>query len=921
MVAPAARTYRQTRRLQEPAGVSPNAYIGRADQVLDCRKPPMRMLPSGTVTFLFADIEGSTRVLQQLGNRYVQVLSDYRQLLRHTIEEAEGWEVGDPGDACFAAFPRATDALTAAVAAQRAIADRSWPDGVVLRVRMGLHTGEAQAVGAEYVGLDVHVAARICGAGYGGQILVSDAVRVLIKEHLPPGVSLRDLGQHRLKHLVYPTHIYQVVIDALPATFPPLRSLDIIPNNLPQQVTSFIGREKEMSAVKELLSDAPLVTLTGSGGVGKTRLAIHVAAELLPHYPDGVWLAELAALSDPGLVPKAVALALNVPEHPGRPMLETVVETVRSKSLLLILDNCEHLLTVCGELVETLLRACRNFRILATSREPLRARGEVLFRVPSLSIPDLGALPSAEELIGYESVHLFVDRAALGQIGFRITPRNAAAVAQIAQRLDGIPLAIELAAARIRSLPIGAIAKRLDDRLRLLTGGRGAGLPRQQTLRAALDWSHDLLTDREKILFRRLSVYAGEFPLEAAEEICAGDGLDGRDVLDLLTDLVDKSLVAFSERDGEGRYRLLETISQYGRDKLQDSGEADQMRRRHQDWYLALAERAEPELRGPAQAEWLERLESEHDNFRRALEWCMSSGDKESGLRLACALWWFWYVRGYHREGREWLEKTLDADAPRPLLRARALLGLGHFAARRKDPAAARSAFEEALAISLSLDDVPRIAESLFGLGHAALRAGDFERATSLYNDALGYFESAGDSSQAWVINALGLIAANQGDFARARACYMRGLTHGLGSGHKWIVAYLTANLGVLDFHEGAYESALSHHRNALVIWRDLKARAGLISGLEDIGLATAGLGHAERAARLLGAAEAHAQPLGLSLPIDPVNANIGEYLLRIRAALGEEVAAALLTEGRAMTLDAAVAYALAEPDYGRRGL
>jgi non-specific serine/threonine protein kinase len=679
-------------------------------------------------------------------------------------------------------------------------------------------------------------------------------------------------------------------------------------------VTSFVGRENEIRVLKDLLSDAPLVTLTGSGGVGKTRLAIRVAADLLHNYVDGVWLAELAAVSDPRLVPKVVATALSAPEHPGRPQVDTLVDALRFKSALLILDNCEHLVTSCAELSEALLSACAGVRIMATTREPLHIRGEAIFRVPSLSVPDPARLPSLEQLLSYESVRLFVDRASLGQIGFELKEGNVAAVARIVHGLDGIPLAIELAAARTKSLTISAIAERLDDRLRLLTSGRQAGLTRHQTLRAALDWSHDLLTDREAMLFRRLSVFAGSFTLEATEQICKGDELEKDDVLDLLTHLVDKSLVTFSAPEGGGRYRLLETIGQYGYEKLKESGEADRVQRRHRDWYLALAEKAEPEMRAASQAEWLEYLEAEHDNFRRALAWCISSGEQESGLRLASGLWWFWDVRGYHREGRDWLENTLRRNGSASPFRVRGLHGVGFFAVRRKDVTAARAAFGEALALSRTIGDRSSIAVSLFGLGRTAMLEQAHERAISFFDEACPLFEAVGDKSRmAWVSNCLGLIAARQGNFAKARGLYLEGLALGMAVADKWIVGYLTGNLGVLAFNESSYEAAKSYYRDALAIYLQLGARLAMIASIEDIGLVSAALGHAERAARLLGAAEAQGELLGIRPPVDPTNRSLPDCLLRLRATLGEAVATERLAEGRVMSLDQAVAYALAE--------
>ncbi len=474
-------------------------------------------LPTGTVTFLFTDIEGSTALPQRLGDRrYAEILAEHQRLLRDAFAKGNGQEIDTQGDAFLVAFSRARDAVATAVAAQQSLMKHTWPDGALLQVRMGLHTGEPISNTDRYIGLDLHRAARICAAGHGGQILLSQAVGVLAAPDLPRGVSLRDLGAHRLKDLKEPEHLLQVVHPDLRADFPPVKSLDVLPNNLPRQLTSFIGREKEMADVKRLLSTAYLVTLTGSGGAGKTRLALQVAADVVDGYLDGVWLADLAPISDPGLVPKTVASALSVAEQPGRDMTETLVDALRSKAMLLVLDNCEHLLAACRDLAAALLRKCPEVRILVTSREELGVPGEALWRVPSLSLPeDIRHLPRSEELVLYDAVRLFVDRAVATTPRFTVTSKNAPAVAQVCQQLDGIPLAIELAAARIKVLTVEQIAARLDDRFRLLTGGSQVLLPRHQTLRATLDWSYDLLPEPEQILLQRLSVFAGGFTLRS----------------------------------------------------------------------------------------------------------------------------------------------------------------------------------------------------------------------------------------------------------------------------------------------------------------------------------------------------------------------------------------------------------------------
>src|SRR3990172_3901918 len=565
----------------------------------------MPSLPAGTVTFLFTDLEGSTRLLQHLGDRYAALLQEYRRLLQAACRERGGREVYTQGDALFVAFPRAHDAVAAAVSAQQTIARHRWPEDVSVRARMGIHTGEPLKTETGYVGMDLHRAARICQAGHGGQILLSQTTSDLIEDELPAGVGLRDLGRHRLKDLAQPQHLYQVVAAGLPEESPPRRSLDAHPNNLPIQLTSFIGREREMAAIANLLEQHRLVTLVGAGGSGKTRLSLQVAAHLLDAYPDGAWWVDLAGLIDGALVPEAVAAVLRVREKSGTPLLTTLGDFLQPRTALLLLDNCEHLVAGCGQLAEALLQRCPGLRILATSREGLAVGGEALFPLPTLSLPERPATVSP---------------------AFKITARNAAVVAQICHRLDGIPLAMELAAARVTVLSPEQIASRLDDQFRLLTGGSRTAPPRHPTLQGALDWSFQSLAEPEKSVFRRLAVFAGGFTLQAAEVVCAGAGIATADVLDLLAHLVNKSLVVVEDREDGRRYRLLEPTRQYARDRLREVGEIDGPRARHVEWFLALAEQAEERLHGHEQVTWLRRVEIEHENLRTALEWTVAGG-------------------------------------------------------------------------------------------------------------------------------------------------------------------------------------------------------------------------------------------------------------------------------------------------------
>jgi predicted ATPase/class 3 adenylate cyclase len=645
---------------------------GAAASAVSTASPPARdvgqltapavALPSGTVTFLFTDIEGSTHLLQRLGAaRYGQALASVRRLLHAACTQHKGRAVDATGDSSFFAFAQAPDALAAAAQAQRALAAHAWQDEATVRIRMGLHTGTAQVVGDHYIGLDVHRAARIAVAGHGGQVLLSWATCVLVESEISEGTALRDLGEHRLKDLRRAERLFQVILPDLHSEFPPPNSLDAHLHNLPVQLTSFVGRERELAKLEPLVLSSHLLTLSGPGGIGKTRLALRLAADVLETFPGGVWLVELAPLGDPALLSHTVAAALGVQDQPGRPILDVLRDYLRAKSLLLILDNCEHLIDACAHLVETLLRAAPSLRILASSREALGIAGETVYRVPSLPLPlpDRGQPRNLDALARNDCARLFVERAAATHPAFGLTTTNAPAIAEIGRRLDGIPLAIELAAACIKVLPPEQIVVGLDDRFRLLTGGRRTALPRHQTLLALIEWSHDLLSEPERVLLRRLSVFAGGWSLDAAQVVC-GDGLDA-EVLETLAHLVDKSLVDVEEPSTaiEGRYRLLETIRQYARAKLLASGEADWVRDRHVGYFIHFAEEAEPHLRRAEQLAWLDSVEREHDNLRTALGWALESGKSDRALELAGALSYFWLTRGNFGEGYKWLHEAL----------------------------------------------------------------------------------------------------------------------------------------------------------------------------------------------------------------------------------------------------------------------
>ena len=819
--------------------------------------------PSGTVTFLFTDIEGSTRLWEEHPEAMRVALARHDDILRGAFERHGGHVFKTVGDAFCVAFASAPEALRAAMDAQRALRQEAWGEVGSVRVRMALHAGEAQERDADYFGPALNRVARLLAAGRGEQVLLSRAAREGLELSLPEAVTLHDMGSHRLKDLLLPEHVYQLVHPELPAEFPPLRSLDALPNNLPRQLTSFIGREREMAEVKRLLSVGSLVTLTGPGGTGKTRLALQVGADLLDRYGDGVWLADLAPLTDAPLVPQAVASALGLRDEPGRPLTQTLTDFLASKSLLLVLDNCEHLIEACAQLAAALLAASPRLSVLATSREPLRVPGEVAWPVPSLPLPDPALpLPPPENLERYDAVRLFRERAVSVQPGFAITSKNAHAVAQICRRLDGIPLAVELAAARVRALPVEQIAPRLDDRFRLLTGGSRTALPRQQTLRALIDWSWDLLNAGEKALLSRLSVFSGGWTLDAAEAVCAGGEVEGWEVLDLLTGLVDKSLAVYEDPEGGARYRLLETVRQYARDRLGEAGEEGAVKRQHRDFYLALSEEAEPFLRGQEQVAWFGCLEAEKGNLRAALEYCFAEagpGGDGRALRFVAALWWFWYIRGYSGEGRANVEKALSGTGPlesgeRPTspARAKALQAAGSFAYQQGDPETARARWQECLEVRRAQEDKRGVAAVLNNLGVLARDRGDFGEARSRYEEALALRREVGHAPDiAGTLNNLALLMSDRGDAAAAQALYEESLSFLRQDGDTYAMATTLNNLGKLAHERNDHVRARAYIEEALALRRQIGEKRGVAMSLVSLGTIAQAQGHDDEARSL----------------------------------------------------------------------
>jgi predicted ATPase/DNA-binding SARP family transcriptional activator len=843
-------------------------------------------LRPGTVTFLFTDIEGSTSLLHDLGQRYGDALATHRRLLRDAFASHGGNEVDTQGDAFFVSFASASDAVAAALDGQRALAAERWPDGRELRVRIGIHTCDARPAGGGYVGIGVHRAARICAAGHGGQVLVSHTTRGLLAEEPLESVWLRDLGPHRLKDLTQPEKIFQLVGEGLEEDFPPLDTLDARPTNLPTQPGALIGRERELAQVRDRLAsdEIRILTLTGAGGTGKSRLALQASADALGYFPSGVFFVALAPLSDAELVIPTIAQVLGLRVPRGRALVEFLTDYLAERKLLLVLDNFEHVVAAAPA-VANLVAAAPGLEVLTTSREPMHVSGERVFPVPPLELPDTDAEHDA--VAANESVSLFVERAQAIRPDFELTEANTPAVAELCRRLDGLPLALELAAARVALFPPAALLARLDERLKILTEGLRDRPARHQTLRATLDWSYDLLSGPRRRLFALLAVFAGGWTLESAETVC-GDDVD---VLDGLASLIDKSLVRVEGSEEEPRFAMLETIRQYALEKLQESAEESEVRNRHLAWSLAFAERAEPELRGPDQPAWLDRLHADLDNFRAALDWARSRGMTQSALQLASALLEFWIVRADWNEGREWIEEALGvAEDLDPAVHMKALRAVGELADALSDYPGATRYYEEALGIARALGDQRGIAEALIGLAHEAERVGrgvdarplleesvaifrqlgdepslarslggiawlepDFRRARKLWSETLELRRRLGNrESIGWALLQVGFCAQCQGDYPAAAGAYEEMLSVAEELGYKRKIARALTQLGELALLQGELEEARPLYERSLPLWRETGHRSGLVDTLRGLGNLIRHEGDAEKAAAFL---------------------------------------------------------------------
>ncbi len=907
----------------------------------------MAELPTGTVTFLFTDIEGSTRLWEDHQDAMKDALARHDTILRGSVEANDGVVFSTMGDGVAAVFGSAPGAVRAVLDAQQRLGAESWGDTGPLRVRMGLHTDEGRLrAPGEYVNRPLNRCARLMAVGHGGQVLLSDVTATVARDGLPADAGLLDLGEHRLRDLGAPMQVFQLAHPGLQSEFPPLRSLDALPGNLPRQATTFVGREHDIARLEGFLRERSLVTLTGVGGVGKTRLAIQVAAELVPEFRDGAWLCELASVSDPDAVWDTLAASLSVHPSPGRTLEEGVLEHLGPKHLLLLLDNCEHLLDAAARAVDLIGKGCPRVVVLATSREGLAVAGEQMVAVPSLAVP--GEDASLDVLSGTDAVRLFVDRAHDAKSDFTISDRNGAAVAQLCRRLDGIPLAIELAAARVRSLTPEDLVARLDQRFKLLTRGSRAALERHQTLRNTIDWSYDLLGETEREALNRLSVFAGGADLGAAEAVVSGGALDELDVADALGQLVDKSLVGADESDAGVRYRLLESIRQYAQERLEAAGDAAEVRRRHAEHYVARAEVAGPHLRGQDQMAWANEVARDVDNFRAALDWAVEAPSVDHAMRLVAPLAVHGTVIGY--ASMDWAKSAVEipAASDHPLFpvvgswavlacsetgeldragtlvarveAAEAALGIrtvtgcmtrATLALYRGDLEWARLDAEAGVALARSTGEPYEIAMALTMHGVANGFTADPTVGIASLDEAVRIARDAGlVSVLSTGLMTLAMILPTD-DAARAAALFDEAIEIGTTIGDRHAVTTSNAMKALLAARAGQWRTALRASADAAEEQSQFGDPSLMVPSYWAAAVAFVGLGHFEPAAVLIAVSDALGPRQG---PRDGM-ALAAETDAEVLEGLGEARLAELRARGAALGLTDAVAYLRAEAD------
>ena len=880
---------------------------------------PTETLPTGTVTFFFTDIEGSTRLVQALGARWVDLLEAHNGLLREAIESNDGTVVKTEGDSFFAVFVSALDAALASEAAQGALAAHDWPEDGRIRARMGLHTGIGALGGADYVGLDVHRAARIADAAHGGQTVLSEPTAILVERGLPASLRLHDLGKHRLKDLSEPETIFELVGVGREEAFPQLRTLDAIPNNLPMQITSFVGREMELIEALRLLERTRILTMTGPGGTGKTRLALQVAAEVGDEFPDGVFFVALASVSDVEVVPSQILSSIGMQatardESPAH----SLKEHLKARSLLLVLDNFEQVLNA-APLVADLVRASSRSKFVVTSRAPLQISGEQEMPVAPLPIADAGQINDLDELVHVASISLFMERAIAVRPDFQITDENASAVAELVRRLDGLPLAIELVASRLRLLPVATILERLD--ARMLSSG-SVDLPeRQRTIQGAITWSYDLLDQPARRLFSRLSVFAGGGRLEEIETVCGPASDLGIDVIEGLSLLLDQSLLRRVDADDAPRFQMLHVIREYAMDRLEDVGESAELHRRHLQAYTEMAEMVAPQLLRKDRRRWLDVMESDHDNFRMALEWAVAHQEVDLALRLASALWRFWQARGHLHEARRRIDAVLALPGGELRYRAKAMEALGgiHWWQGRMEECG--QVYEQVLSLQREIGDEREVANALYNfslvvsfMGRQTGKVAQIEELTPLVDEADEIYQRLGD------VGGMGDIQWSRGN---AAAFILEDLPAAIEHMKKSADYYARAGnefgLGWALFETG---SMLRQTGEFLEGWEYLERGLALFSGHRDVSAAVLfiaqiaavanGLGDVGRAHRLIGAFTSLQITSGTDIVGIEVNQIPGMELSLLEALTGDE--AVPYREGRAMSFDEAVAYALAGP-------
>ena len=793
--------------------------------------------PTGTVTFLFTDIEGSTKMAQEFNELLPDALKKHHSILKETVNSHNGFIFKIIGDAFCCAFQNADDAVKASVDAQKKLNSEEWNEAVI-KVRMGIHSGNAEWSGTEYTGyITLARTNRIMSAAYGGQIIISNDAFQNKRENSSEDISFRDLGERRLKDLIQPVKLYQINSEGLQADFPPLKTLDVRPNNIPIQLSSFVGREEVMNQLKDLIRQSRLLTISGSGGSGKTRLAMQVGADIIDDFENGVYISELASVSDPAFILQTIINSLGIKEEAGKTLKDSVTGYLKDKKMLIIMDNCEHLINECADLAEHLLIKCPDLKIIATSREALNCRGELTFRLPSLTLPDISVNNTPEQLSVYESVRLFIERALAVNPLFRVNNENAPAVSGICNRLDGIPLAIELAAARIKILSVEKIYERLDDRFKLLTGGKRTALPRQQTLKALIDWSYNLLPANEKILWCRLSVFNSGWTIESAEEICSDDIIFKEDVFDLMNLLAEKSIIIYD--DAKDRFRILETIKRYGEEKLRETEDADNFFLNHLNYYTKLSETAETKLNGEEVQNWLQVLESEHGNLQSAIEWSVLGNENEKGARLAGALGRFWDMRGYNSTGRRLIDIILEnsAGVSKPVL-GKTLNWAGNLAKFQGDYDVAEKFHEKSLSLRMEIGDERSIAESLNNIANTAFYKGDYGKAGKNYEVSLEYRRKIGDKNGiAASLSNLGNVAYFQKDLEKAQKFLNESLPLSREIGDKDAIANTLISLGNVAFEKQNFKQARIYYEECLALSRKLGNKRDIANALQNLGI------------------------------------------------------------------------------------